>query len=196
MAALSILTRVVADLETAGLRFALVGGLAVSVWAEPRFTADVDFAVTVAGDEAAEAICRTLGSYGYRTISTSEHESLDRLAAARLALSGTGIEPVVDLLFASSGIEPEIVAGAVPIEILPGVVVPVASLGHLIALKLLSENDATRPNDGADLLALAAVCTEHDWRVSQDSITLIRDRGFHRNRDLDTALVRLRLRTS
>lgn len=43
----------------------------------------------------------------------------------------------MDLLFASSGIEHEIVAAADPLEVLPDLTVPVARTGHLIALKPL-----------------------------------------------------------
>ncbi len=37
-----------------GLRWALIGGLAVAVRAEPRFTRDVDLAVAVADDRELE----------------------------------------------------------------------------------------------------------------------------------------------
>ena len=42
------------DLDRLGLKWALIGGLAVAVRAEPRFTRDVDLAVTVADDREAE----------------------------------------------------------------------------------------------------------------------------------------------
>jgi hypothetical protein len=48
----------------------------------------------------------------------------------------------IDLLFGSSGIEDQVVALAGPLEVLPGFVVPVAAVGHLIALKLLARDDA------------------------------------------------------
>lgn len=48
---------------------------------------------------------------------------------------------VVDVLFASSGIEPELVRAAEPIEVLPSLTVPVARTGHLIAVKLLARDD-------------------------------------------------------
>ena len=46
--------RVLADLTHQ--RLALVGGLAVSARAEPRFTRDVDFAVAVGSDKEAEQL--------------------------------------------------------------------------------------------------------------------------------------------
>jgi hypothetical protein len=39
------------DLSASRAPFALVGGLAVSVRTEPRFTRDADFALAAAGDE-------------------------------------------------------------------------------------------------------------------------------------------------
>jgi len=44
---------------------------------------------------------------------------------------------IVDLLFASSGIEPEITAAAEVLTVARGLRMPVARTGHLIALKLL-----------------------------------------------------------
>jgi hypothetical protein len=45
---------------------------------------------------------------------------------------------VVDLLFSSSGIESQICRDADPLEVAPGLRVPVAHGGHLVAMKLLS----------------------------------------------------------
>lgn len=119
------LRRVAADLGQAGVGHAVVGGLAVSARTEPRFTRDVDLAVAVADDAAAEAVIRGLLDRGYRTLSLVEHEATGRMATARLTAPGEE-GAVVDLLLASSGIEGEIVAGAEPIEVLPDLVARVA----------------------------------------------------------------------
>jgi hypothetical protein len=58
----SALRDIAADLQETGARFALVGGLAVSVRTEPRFTRDADLAVAVASDAEAEARVRELQS--------------------------------------------------------------------------------------------------------------------------------------
>jgi hypothetical protein len=50
------LRRVAEALRAAGQRFALVGGMAVAVRGEPRFTRDVDLAVAVSGDREMEAL--------------------------------------------------------------------------------------------------------------------------------------------
>jgi hypothetical protein len=54
------LRRIVSDLSALGRRFALVGGLTVSVRTEPRLTRDSDLAVFVADDRDAEALVRDL----------------------------------------------------------------------------------------------------------------------------------------
>jgi hypothetical protein len=169
------------------------GRFAVSARAEPRFTRDVDVAASVPNDAVAESLVRSLLSSGYQLLASVEHDATSRLATARLATARAdhGDQVVVDILFASSGIEPEIVEAAEPIEILPGFTVPVARTGHLIATKLLARDDATRPQDLADLRALLAVAEAGDLALARESIALITKRGFNRERDLEMALERL-----
>ena len=112
------LRRIDADLTRAHIPFALVGGLAVSARTEPRFTRDADLAVAVATDAEAEALIHTLRLRDYGIEAVIEQEAVGRLATVRLALSQESRAPVVDLLFASSGIEPEVVADAEPIDLL------------------------------------------------------------------------------
>ena len=103
------------DLDELGLRWAMVGGLAVSSRTTPRFTRDVDFVLALRDDAAAEAVIHQLGSRGYVPQEIVEHEYLDRLSTVRLVPQATGV--AVDLLFASSGIEEEIVTAATAIAI-------------------------------------------------------------------------------
>jgi hypothetical protein len=172
-----------------GRPFALIGGIAVSARSEPRFTRDLDLAVAVPDDPSAEVTVRTMLGHGFRTAALIEQDAVERLATVRLIAPdehGSGV--VVDLLFASSGIEPEIVAAAESLEAFAGVVVPVARTGHLIALKVLSRNDATRPQDAVDLQALLRIASEDDIELARQSAQLISERGFHRERDLAAAL--------
>ena len=106
------LRQVALDLETLDRRFAVVGGLAVSIRAEPRLTRDVD------------------------------------------------------------------------VEVLPGLVLPVATIGHLIVMKLLARDDRRRPNDADDLRALAIEATPADWEQALQAAQLVHERGFGRERDL------------
>ena len=161
----------------------------MSARTEPRFTRDADLAVLVAGDRDAEALVRDLEGRGWRVVAAIEQDAAERLATVRLALAGEDVRgAVVDLLFASSGIEPEIVAAADPIEAVPGFEVPVARLGHLIALKVLARDDRTRPHDRVDLAALLARADAAALGEARESLTLVMRRGFHRGRDLLAAL--------
>ncbi len=171
-------------------KFALVGGLAVSARTEPRFTRDIDLAVAVPGDREAEALVRALRADGYHSVAHLEQEATSRLAAVRLEAGGAA-GTVIDLLFASSGIEPEIVAAAEPLEILPGVRLPVARLSHLLALKVLSREDRSRPQDRADALTLLAAAQPAELDETRQALALIGQRGYARGRDLPHEFNRL-----
>jgi predicted nucleotidyltransferase len=183
------LRRIASDLQRYGRAWALVGGFAVSARAEPRFTRDIDAAVTVDGDADGEALVRSLLADGYRLLASIEQEETGRLATVRLGCPlGSNDNVVVDLLFASSGIEPEIARAAEITEIVPGLSLPLATTGHLIALKLLARDDQTRPQDSADLRALRAVATPADLHAAREAVRLISARRFDRGRDLMAAL--------
>lgn len=118
-----------------------------------------------------------------------EQEAVGRLSTARLRPPIDDDEEAlfVDLLFASSGIEPEIVHDAEVMEVLPGLHLPVARVGHLIAIKLLA-NDANRPQDAFDLVNLRQVADDEELALAKDGIRLIDERGFSRGRDLGALL--------
>lgn len=187
-----VLRRTASDLDRRRLHWALVGGFAVSARAEPRFTRDIDIAVAVATDDDAEQLVRSLMSDGYRLLASIEQDATGRLATVRLIRTGTeDDEVVVDLLFASSGIEPEIAASAEVLEILPGLSLPVATAGHLIALKILARDDESRPQDLADLRALRAEAGAGELEDARRALITITERGYHRDRDLLAAFEKL-----
>lgn len=135
-ALLDAIRRIVSDLDAQGSAWALVGGLAVSARTEPRTTRDVDVAVTVPDDAAAEAMIWSLTRAGYTVTGAVEQTDTQRLATVRLhppSSHASGV--IVDLLFASSGIEPEVVARATGLEIVAGLELPVASVGDELALR-------------------------------------------------------------
>lgn len=184
----AILRRIGVDLTEAGVSFALIGGLAVSVRTEPRFTRDADLAVALDSDAKAQALVHRLRLLDYGIAAIVEQEAVGRLATVRLTRSPVPRAPVVDLLFASSGIEPEIVAEAEPMEVLPHLTVPVAKSGHLIALKVLSRDDATRPQDLVDLRTLLGTASAADLALARHAIESITARGYDRGRDLVGAM--------
>lgn len=181
---------VLSHLEDLGYPAALVGGLAVGVRARPRTTLDVDFAVAVEADDESEAIAFDFQKRGYELYDVVEQAAKERLATARfrIARGVAGHTEFVDLLFASSGIEPEVVAAADFLEILPKVAMPVAQRGHLLALKVLAHDERRRPQDRLDIMALLAAANEADLRMARDALAIITSRGFHRDKDLPAEL--------
>ncbi|RMH20366.1 MAG: hypothetical protein D6696_08370 [Acidobacteria bacterium] len=177
------LVRLAGDLNALGARWALIGGLAVSVRAEPRTTRDVDVAIAVASEREAEDLVRGLRARGYRLLPFHFERRDDRLATVRMIAPGEGDEGVVvDLLFGSAGIEEEIVAAAEVLELSPGAV-PVAAVGHLLALKVLAEND-NRPFDRSDIRALLKVAGPQDVELARRSLELMERRGHGRGKHL------------
>lgn len=182
------LRRAVTDLDAIGAQWALVGGFAVSAWVEPRLTRDVDAAVTVADDRAAEAVIADLSARGWTPTTLVEQDAVGRLATARLQPArGSTAGAVLDVLFASSGIEAELVAEAVRVEILPELTAPVARPGHLVALKLLARDDVRRPQDAADLRRLLPVLDAGERARLIRAVALITERGYGRSRNLAAA---------
>ena len=176
-------------LSSQEVRFALVGGLAVSVRTEPRFTRDIDLAVSVAGDQEAETLVRGLTAGDYRVLAQIEQQATGRLATVRLAgRAENRVEPVLDLLFASSGIEPEIVEAAESLQVFEDLFVRVATIPHLIALKVLSREDDQRPQDRGDLVTLLRVARPADIEKARAALVLIAARGYARERDLQASL--------
>jgi hypothetical protein len=157
-----------------------VGGLAVFVRAEARFTRDVELAVVVADDADAESLIFAMSQAGYQTVATVEHEVHRRLATTRLR-SHDGI--AVDLLFASSGIEREIVERAESITLPDVGPVRVARAEELLAVKLLSMGPR-RLQDRLDAEHLLQFHPGIDLDGVRDNLRRIIARGYHRQRDL------------
>ena len=167
----------------------LVGGLALSVYAEPRFTADIDIAVAVDDDEEAEQLLHALQARGFIIDTVIEQEATSRLATARTYHCEESPEGIlIDLLFASSGIEPEIADRARILEIVEGLAIPVARPADLFALKLLSVDPDNRPQDVIDLHRLAEETNDLDSDEIRHLLRLIDQRGYGRGRDLSGLL--------
>lgn len=178
--------RLQVDLRVVGVRWALVGGLAVSARAEPRTTRDIDVAIAVASDPEAEEVVVRLRQRGYLEQELMEHRDAGRLATVRL-IRRDAPEIYFDLLFASSGIEAEVVAEADLLEVLPGLYSPVATVGHLLAMKILAlrkDRPQERPQDFADIRELLRVATAEDVRRARTALETISRRGYDRGKEL------------
>lgn len=137
--------------ERAGLGHALIGGHAVNVWLEPRFTADID--VTVLADlEALARAERELAAVGYRPSTTHGADLPSGPDFVRFTRGAD--DPPIELQAAKTSLQRELIARA---RTAPGTLA-VATPEDLIVLKLI----AHRPKDLADLAGLLAL-PELDW---------------------------------
>jgi hypothetical protein len=174
------LADIVRRLRQHGVGFALVGGLGVSVRAEVRFTRDVDVAIATPDDASLEALVRDLCTHGYETVALVEHEARGRLAAVRLQSAG-GV--AIDLIAASCGIEPQLVARATSVDF-PGVgPIPVAVAEDLLVMKILAVTDR-RLQDRLDAVSLVLSNPDLDLGAVRDALRLVTERGYDRGQDL------------
>jgi predicted nucleotidyltransferase len=175
-----VLRELATHLEQLGLEFAIVGGIAASARGEPRFTRDIDVAVAVSGDDQAERLLFQLGGLGYVVRATVEHDAAGRLATARLQ-HASGI--VCDLIFATCGIEAEIIGEAEPLDVFDDLPVMTATTEGLLAMKVLSATER-RPRDAEDIRTLLHAKPNYDEGRLLELLALIEGRGFHRQQDL------------
>ena len=174
---------IIRHLLSLGAKFAIIGGVAVSIRTVERFTKELDIAIAVRSDSEAEAIVLSLSRSGYFVETVIEQEAAKRLSTVRLITPGPP-EIFIDLLFASSGIESEVVAAAEESEIFVGVTGRVATIPSLIALKVLSANSKTRLQDIMDLQNLIKDASTTELEIARDLMNLITKRGFNRNKNL------------
>jgi Nucleotidyl transferase AbiEii toxin, Type IV TA system len=138
--------------------------------------------------------------YKVRLVATSSAPYLSKrgpAASQRFRLKRDSERSVfIDLLFASSGIEPEIVSAVEELAVLEDVTVRVATRAHLIALKVLARDDRHRPQDWDDLRALLADASEAEVAAARDALAIIEQRGYNRGRALADDLARALADTS
>jgi predicted nucleotidyltransferase len=185
----TFLGRVAKRLDTLGVQWAVIGGIAVSSHSEPRFTRDIDVAVSVKDDDESEKITLDFRQSGMHILAMIEQEAKKRLATVRLKVDANS-EVIADLLFSSSGIEPEIVEAAKVMQVFTHTRAPVARIGHLIALKVLSKSEA-RVQDLIDLQNLLSVADEAERNRAREAVRLIAERGYNREKKLEDELERL-----
>ena len=129
-----VLDRVNAFLTSGGWRFALVGGVALAVYGNPRLTLDLD--IVTEGD-AQEALVPWLESAGYATLYRSSGFS-NHLHASREWGR-------VDFIYVRDETASKLFAGVALVPGPGGRPVPVPRKEHLIAMKVQAmRNDPTR----------------------------------------------------
>ena len=183
------LKQVTEDLNRLEVRWALVGALAYSVHGEPRTTKDIDVAIAVSNAEEPEKIADSLIEAGYSNKQLLMHTSPTHRLGFRVLVPTTKDYSIpLDLLYSSSGIESEIVEAAETIELLPALFLPVASLSHVLAMKIVSQNDADRLRDKADVQQLLLRATPEEIDKTREALELIAQRGFGLEKNLTEEL--------
>ena len=150
----AVLDDVLDVLAQLGIPHMLIGGLAVSVRAEPRATKDIDLSVLVAPAEARQ-LTENMDALGFRATAHGEAGPGSVIRYVRTGIDG--IDRWVDVLCAGTPFEERALARA-STERLLGRDLPVATAEDLVILKLL----AGRPQDWADVDVLLR---EHAGRL-------------------------------
>jgi len=148
-------------LETRGIRFALIGGLAVSLRGQPRMTVDVDLVILADIDQALR-LAQELSSTPFEPLFPGVEEVVARSYILPLRHRATGIR--VDVAIGISGFEQQAVSRATQVTI-GDVRVPVVAVEDLLVMKAL----AGRPQDEQDIRGLVAAQRDAiDWPACLD----------------------------
>jgi predicted nucleotidyltransferase len=141
------LARAASIFEERGIPYAVIGGLAVSVWGAPRSTEDIDLLAQVArSDELDRALLDAGFAADWRRGGPDDPIPL-------LLRLETASGPTIDVLCATRPWEREILTRAVQVRLPEGSAVPVVAVEDLIVLKLV----AGGPRDLADVAELLEV---------------------------------------
>jgi hypothetical protein len=166
------ITRILAELEKAGVRLVVVGGVAVVLHGHLRFTADLDLVVALDRDNVLAALS-ALKALGYRPRPPVPAEDFadPAIRAAWVrdknmtvfslwseSFPGTDVDLFAQLPIPFEDLE----ARAVRLAVAP-LTVPVASIRDLIAMK----RKAGRPVDATDIAALEKI--ELSLKVNGDT---------------------------
>ena len=128
-------------LERAGMPSMAIGGMAVSVWGEPRLTRVIDVKVLVEREERARLL-QVLGDY--RPLNADPDRALRRNGVAFFL---DRHETRVDILLAETPFDQAAMVRAKTIEVEPEISIRVCSAEDLVIYKMVS----TRTRDRADV---------------------------------------------
>lgn len=132
-------------LRQEGIASAVVGGIALSIWGEPRATRDVDLRVLLGREEAHRLLAALTNDYAL--LADNPLTTLQKMGFL-FVQDRAGVR--LDLLLADTAFDREVVRRARPTEIAPGKVIQVCSPEDLLIYKLIS----TRPRDHEDAASI------------------------------------------
>lgn len=113
--------------EREGVRYALIGGLAVHAWGRSRLTKDVDFVVDASSRERVVAFAESLG---YETLRVSAGYSNHEHADFELGR--------IDFMYVSGDTADALFTAVSEKEVVGGISAPVASAEHLAMMKAIA----------------------------------------------------------
>lgn len=186
----SAISKVADWCNSSDLSYALIGGLAVSFRTIERATRDIDLAVLTKEDQEAEALVRSMQNIGFKAVELAQIRGSTQISNVRM-LSAEFPGIYLDLLIGMTGIEAEIVAGATKIEVSSGIVLPVATIPALIAMKVLSSAHKGRRRDIFDLENLILEASNEELKQAEGLVSLIVKRGRNQGEDLNSRLSQL-----
>ena len=140
----SALLEVTGVLDRLRVPYMLIGGLAVSLWGEPRSTLDVDVTVWV----ESENFEHTIAEIG-KLLNILPKKPISFVQSTRVLPCMSSQQVKIDIIFAALEEERRIIQRAQPIKT-AGTTIKVASVEDLLFMKLASE----RPKDTQDSRAL------------------------------------------
>lgn len=129
-------------LTKAGTPYAIIGGLAVQWWGEPRLTKDVDLTVAAPLDDPERFIVQVTTAFAPRIADAVTFARRNRVI---LIMASNGCP--VDISLGLPGYEDEVMRRAVEFELEPGKPVRICSAEDLIIHKAI----AGRPQDVRDV---------------------------------------------
>lgn len=164
--------------STPGVKAALAGAGARNVYAEPRNTGDLDYAVVLDDDERYQDLLRRLRATGFE-LRTEQSDPPERYPSL-VVLERAGIR--LDLLVAKTEFEHQAVARAIDV-VSKDAVLRVVRLEDLLVYKLI----ASRSKDWNDIAALVEEQNRRknsiDWQHVREQL-----RPFGRKAQLDRAM--------
>lgn len=155
------------QIEGLDLAYAIIGGVALQAWGEPRLTRDVDLSVLVGFDEVPAIVERLLERIPPRVDWAIEHALRFRVFLGQTR-SGIGI----DIGMAGFTYEIEALARSRVVEFVPGIALRVIGPEDLVIMKVF----AGRARDWEDVEGvLARQRTTLEWDLIESALPALLD---------------------
>ena len=150
------------SIESEGLDFFFVGGIAVQVWGEPRLTLDIDLTVFTDLVEESKTVSRLLSICEPRDMSREAAEDFSKISRMLLLRTDSGTD--IDIMLGGISDISEELSRASMEPFTDEISLRVCSASTLVAMKTI----AGRPKDIFDLESILIKQTDLDWDYISD----------------------------